>query len=73
MERTRIGREIARNKPGYREGRPQKFTREQLEWAYKLKKDGHSYKEVERMTKISKSTLQRFLWRQKLSLSETSS
>lgn len=67
MERTRIGREIARNKPGYRDGRPPKFTTAQLEWASRLKLEGHSYKEIEQMTKISKSTLQRYLWRQKLS------
>lgn len=66
MERTRIGREVARSRPGYKEGRPCKFTAEQLQWAAKLKTEGHSYKEIERMTKISKSTLQRFLWNQKV-------
>ena len=66
MERTRIGREVARSKPGYKDGRPRKFTQEQLEWAAQLKAEGHSYKEVEKMTKISKSTLQRFLWKQKV-------
>ena len=54
MERTRIGREVARSKPGYKDGRPRKFTQEQLEWAAQLKAEGHSYKEVEKMTKISK-------------------
>ena len=67
MERTRIGREVARSKPGYKEGRPRKFTNEQLKWASRLKLEGHSYKEIEQMTQISKSTLQRFLWNQKLS------
>lgn len=67
LERTSAGKEIARSKLGYRDGRPLKFTQEQLKWAAKLKADGCSYKEVERMTKISKSTLQRFLWRHKLS------
>lgn len=62
MERTRIGREVARSKPGYRDGRPKKFTTEQLEWAARLKQEGHSYKQVEQMTQISKSTLQRFIW-----------
>ena len=62
LERTAAGKEIARTKPGYRDGRPRKFTKEQLEWAAKLKSDGASYKEVEKMTKISKSTLQRFIW-----------
>ena len=67
MERTRIGREVARSKPGYKEGRPRKFTNEQLKWASRLKLEGHSYKEIEQMTQISKSSLQRFLWNQKLS------
>ncbi len=62
MERTRIGREVARSKPGYKDGRPRKFTTEQLEWAVRLKLEGHSYKQVELMTQISKSTLQRFIW-----------
>lgn len=66
LERTAAGKEIARSKPGYRDGRPPKFTTAQLEWASQLKAEGYSYKEIERMTQISKSTLQRFLWRQKL-------
>lgn len=67
LERTAAGKEIARSKPGYRDGRPRKFTQAQLEWAAQLKDEGNSYKEIEKKTKISKSTLQRFLWRQKLS------
>lgn len=67
LERTAAGKEIARSKPGYRDGRPPKYTQEQLAWAAQLKDEGNSYKEIEKKTKISKSTLQRFLWRQKLS------
>ena len=58
VERTQEGRAIARTKEGYREGRPLKYTRAQLEHAMDLLKD-HSYTQVERMTGISKSTLLR--------------
>lgn len=41
---------------GYREGRPKKFNQEQIKLGLKLLED-HSYKQVEQMTGISKSTL----------------
>ena len=56
VERTQEGRAIARTKEGYREGRPQKYTGEQLRHAMDLLKD-HSYTQVSNMTGISKSTL----------------
>ena len=56
VERTQEGRAIARTKEGYREGRPQKYTGEQLRHAMDLLKD-HSYTQVANMTGISKSTL----------------
>lgn len=43
-------------KDGFKEGRPKKYTDTQLKMAIGLLKD-HSYTEVEKMTKISKSTL----------------
>lgn len=58
LERTQAGKEIARTKEGYKEGRPQKYTSEQLDHAIELLKT-NSYSQVERMTKISKSTLTR--------------
>lgn len=58
LERTQAGKEIARTKEGYREGRPQKYTPEQLEYAMELLKT-NSYTQVEKMTQISKSTLTR--------------
>ena len=57
-ERTMAGREIARTKNGYREGRP-RIAAEKIELALELKKTG-TYKEVERLTGISKSTLIRY-------------
>lgn len=56
VERTQEGKAIARQKPGYHEGRPQKFSRQQIEHALELL-DNHSYSQVSEMTGISKSTL----------------
>lgn len=58
VERTRAGRELARQKDGYTEGRPKKFSRTQMDLALQLL-ENHSYKQVSAMTGISKSTLQR--------------
>ncbi|XZM32539.1 recombinase family protein [Clostridium perfringens] len=58
IERTQSGREIARTKSGYREGRPKKYEKEQLNHAMELL-DTHSYSQVERLTGISISTLTR--------------
>ena len=58
VERTQEGKAIAKTKAGFKEGRPDKFTPEQIKHALELLKT-HSYKEVTDMTRISKSTLQR--------------
>lgn len=58
IERTQAGKEIARTKAGYKEGRPQLYTREQLNHAMLLL-ENNSFAEVARMTKISESTLAR--------------
>lgn len=58
VERTQEGKAIARQKSGYREGRPPKFSRQQIEHALDLL-DDHSYGQVSEMTGISKSTLVR--------------
>lgn len=57
-ERTREGKAVARTKAGFKEGRPKKFTDEQIAHALTLL-ETHSYKQVERMTQISISTLVR--------------
>lgn len=59
VERTQTGKAIARLNPGFREGRPKKYTACQLEHAIQLLRNGNSYKQVEAMTGISKSTLLR--------------
>ena len=61
VERTQEGRQMAREaakKRGevFREGRPNKYSKEQLQHAVELLRD-HSYTQVEKMTGISKSTL----------------
>lgn len=58
VERTQEGKEIAKQRPGFKEGRPKKFSQQQIELAMKLL-ETHSYTEVEKMTGISKSTLTR--------------
>lgn len=58
VERTSEGKAIARQHSDFREGRPKKYGRVQLEHALGLLQD-HSYKQVEEMTGISKSTLVR--------------
>lgn len=58
LERTQAGKEIAKTKDGFKEGRPKKFTDHQIEQAVHMKEDlGYSYKEIEEKTRISKATL----------------
>lgn len=56
VERTQEGKAIARQRDDFREGRPNKFSKKQIEHALGLL-ECYSYKEVENMTGISKSTL----------------
>ena len=59
IERTQEGKNAAkRNNPDFKDGRPCKFSDEQMELALELL-EKHSNKEVSNMTGISKSTLQR--------------
>ena len=57
VERTQTGKAVARQDPNFREGRPKKYTACQLQHAIELLESGKSYKQVEAMTGISKSTL----------------
>lgn len=56
IERTQGGKEIAKQKEDFKEGRPKKYTSKQIEHALQLL-ESNSYKEVEALTGISKSTL----------------
>ena len=58
VERTQEGRAVARQREGYREGRPKKFGKAQVEHAMELL-NSYSYKQVAEMTGISKATLVR--------------
>ena len=58
LERTAEGKTIARQNPNFREGRPKKFSQEQINHAMTLLND-YSYTEVQKMTGISRSTLVR--------------
>ncbi len=59
VERTQTGKAVARQNPDFREGRPKKFSRTQIKHALELLESGRTYREVEDMTGISKSTLVR--------------
>ena len=59
VERTQEGKEIAKQRSGFKEGRPPKYTKQQIDLAMQLL-ETHSYSEVEKMTGISKSTLTRY-------------
>lgn len=59
VERTQEGKELAKQNPEFREGRPKKFTKQQMQLAMELL-ENNSYTEVEKMTGISKSTLTRY-------------
>jgi DNA invertase Pin-like site-specific DNA recombinase len=56
VERTQEGKAIAKQHEDFKEGRPKKFKKAQIEHALKLL-ETCSYKQVEEATGISKSTL----------------
>ena len=56
VERTQEGKTIAKQNPDFKEGRPKKYSKRQVEHALELL-ENHSYKQVEDLTGISKSTL----------------
>lgn len=58
IERTSEGKEIAKQKDDFREGRPKKFTKKQMELALGLLLE-YSYSQVSEMTGISVSSLTR--------------
>ncbi|WP_448163666.1 recombinase family protein [Bacillus mobilis] len=56
VERTQEGKAIAKQREDFREGRPKKYNKKQIEHALQLLQT-NSYKQVEEMIGISKSTL----------------
>ena len=62
IERTQSGKAIAKTKDGFKEGRPPKYTKKQIDHALGLliiNGGQYSYNEVVEITNISKSTLVR--------------
>ncbi len=57
VERTQEGKTVARQDPNFREGRPKKYKPQQIAHALDLLLQGMTYKQVEAITGISKSTL----------------
>lgn len=58
VERTQEGKSIAKQNPDFREGRPKKYSKAQVNHALELL-NSYSYKKVAEMTGISVSSLQR--------------
>lgn len=58
VQRTQEGKRIAKLDPNYREGRPKKYGKKQIDHALKLL-DSYTYRQVTEMTGISKATLAR--------------
>ena len=58
IQRTQEGKAVARQNPNFRDGRPKKFSRTQINHALELLQT-HSYKQVATMTGISRATLGR--------------
>jgi DNA invertase Pin-like site-specific DNA recombinase len=56
VERTQEGKAIAKQREDFKEGRPKVYGKKQIEHALELL-NSHSYKQVEEITGISKSTL----------------
>ena len=59
VERTQTGKAVARQDPSFKDGRPKKFTPEQIRLALSLLEQGKTYRQITTMTGISKSTLVR--------------
>jgi DNA invertase Pin-like site-specific DNA recombinase len=57
VERTQTGKAVAKQNPNFKDGRPKKFTQEQLQLGLMLLEQGKTYKQVKELTGISKSTL----------------
>lgn len=64
VERTQAGKEVAKSKPGYREGRP-RIAKSRLEAALKMVDEGNSYKKVAELMDIGEATLYRARARQR--------
>ena len=57
VERTQTGKAVARQDPNFKDGRPKKYTPQQLQLGLSLLEQGKTYTQITAMTGISKSTL----------------
>ena len=57
VERTQTGKAVARQDPNFHDGRPKKFTPDQIALGLSLLDQGKTYRQVTALTGISKSTL----------------
>ena len=57
VERTQTGKAVARQDPNFKDGRPRKYSSDQLALGLMLLEQGKTYRQVTAMTGISKSTL----------------
>ena len=57
VERTQTGKAVTRQDPNFRDGRPKKYTPQQIWLALDLLEQGKTYRQITEMTGISKSTL----------------
>ena len=59
VERTQSAKQVLRQNPDFKDGRPRKYTDAQLQLGLDLLASGKSYGQIQKMTGISKSTLVR--------------
>ena len=57
VERTQTGKAVARQDPNFKDGRPKKYSPQQLQLALDLLEQGKTYRQITTMTGISKSSL----------------
>ena len=57
VERTQTGKAVAQQDPTFKDGRPKKFTPQQIQLALSLLEQGKTYRQITEMTGVSKSTL----------------
>jgi DNA invertase Pin-like site-specific DNA recombinase len=69
LERTQAGKEIARQNPEYREGRPKEYTDSQYDWCIELLKE-NSIPQVAKKTGISESSIKRELRKRGLTVGD---
>lgn len=63
VQRTQEGKAIAKQRKDFKEGRPESYSQEQKQHAFELLLSGKTYKEVEKLTGLSKSTLIRYRYK----------